>query len=438
MLRWVWVTLAALALAPAAEAGPLVVSAAVEPGAHAATFRWTTSAPARVTIEVGRTADFGIWLRTPAKPLTSGRALLGSLEPGTTYRYRVTARSGRRVTRTVGTFTTSIFPAWTVAGVVDRTLYVDGQPFFPRMVYGQCDWAYAQSLDAGTNLYMGSGCGTPWVQLELLRGRAVSAIPASWKDVADGRGTIGWYHTDEADLHGPPEALPFHPPWQQTRRVTFLTLSGHVYSGSAGPPGGRGVYPKFIARADMIGLDLYPMQVWCRRDAFQAVYEAQRELVALAGPRATYQWIEVAPMEFCGRRPELAPTPLTIRAETWLAIAGGARGIGYFPEHWQPPIAAEITRLNTEISALAPALLADELPAIASAGPVRVGARRFNGTTYLIAVNTSWRRVSAAVSAPGLRGTVRVFGENRTVPVRGGAIRDGFGPLDVNVYVVRG
>jgi hypothetical protein len=437
MLRWVGVTLAALAFVPAAGAAPLTVSAAVEPGAHAAAFRWSSSVPARVTIEVGRTSDFGIWLRTPPKAVTSGRALLGALEPATAYRYRVTARSGRSVTRSVGTFTTAIFPAWTVAGVIDRTLFVDGQPFFPRMVYAQCDWAYAQSLEAGINLYMGSGCATPWVQLDLLRGRAVSAIPARWKDVADGRGTIGWYHTDEADLHGPPEALPFHPPWQQTKRVTFLTLSGHVYSGSAGPPGGRGVYPGFIARADMVGLDLYPLQVWCRRDAFRAVFEAQRELAALAGPRATYQWIEVAPMEFCGRRAELAPTPLTIRAETWLAIAGGARGIGYFPEHWQPPITRAITQLNTEISALAPALLAAEVPARASAGPVRVGARRFNGTTYVIAVNTSWRHVRANVSAPGLRGAARVFGENRAVPVRGGTIRDRFGPLAAHVYVVR-
>jgi hypothetical protein len=437
MLRLVGVILAALALAPPAEAARMTVTAAAEPGAHAAAIRWSTPIAARVTVELGRTGDYGIWMRTPTRPVRAGRALLGSLEPATTYRYRVTARGAAGSATTVGSFTTTPFPAWTVAGVIDRTLHVDGQPYFPRMVYGQCDWAYAQSLEAGVNLYMGSGCSTPWVQLDALRGRAVSAIPSAWKDVADGRGAIGWFHKDEADLHGPPEALPFHPPWQQTRRVTFLTLSGHVYSGSAGPPGGRSVYPKFIARADMVGFDLYPMQVWCRRDAFRAVYEAQRELAALAGARATYQWIEVAPMEFCQRRPELTPTPLTIRAETWLAIAGGARGIGYFPEHWQPPIAAAIGGINTEISALAPALLAEEVPAVASAGPVRVGARRLNGARYVIAVNTSWRRVTASVSTPGLRGVARVFGENRTVPVRGGAIRDRFGPLDVNVYVVR-
>jgi len=56
MLRWFGVALAALVLAPAAQAA-LSVTSAVEPGAHAATFTWTTSGPARVTLEVGRTAD---------------------------------------------------------------------------------------------------------------------------------------------------------------------------------------------------------------------------------------------------------------------------------------------------------------------------------------------------------------------------------------------
>ena len=141
-------------------------------------------------------------------------------------------------------------------------------------------------------------------------------------------------------------------------------------------------------------------------------------------------------MEICNGRPELDPTPLTIRAETWLAIAGGARGIGYFPDHWQPPIAQAITQVNTEISALGPALLARAVPATASAGPVRVGARRFHGATYLIAVNTSWRRVTASVAVAGLRGVARAFGENRALPIRSGAIRDRFGPLQAHVYVV--
>ena len=91
--------------------------------------------------------------------------------------------------------------------------------------------------------------------------------------------------------------------------------------------------------------------------------------------------------------------------------------------------------MNTEISALGPALLARALPATASAGPVRVGARRFNGATYLIAVNTSWRRVSATVGVAGLRGVARAFGEP-FMPVRNSSARNGFGPLQAHVYVV--
>lgn len=430
---------AAAAGAAPAPAAPLALQAAAEPGAHAVTIRWSSTEDVRVTIELGRDARYGVWLKVPPRAQRAGRSLIGSLEPGTQYRYRVTARAGTRTVRTAGAFATAPFPAWTTGAVIDRTLYVDGQPFFPRMVYGQCDWAYRSSLAAGVNLYMGTSCGTPRQQLESLAARAVSAIPAAHRGVTDGRGAIGWYHTDEADLHMAPESLPFHPPWQQTRRVTFLTLSGRVYSGAALPPGGtRAVYPRFVARADVVGVDLYPLQSWCQRDAFAAVYEAQLELAALAGPRATYQWIEAGPMEICGRIRALDPTPATVRAETWLAIAGGARGIGWFPEHWQPAIAREIARLSSEISALAPALLAREVPVVVTrASPVKAGARRLNGATYVIAVNSSRRSATAVLNVPGLgAGSAGVFGEARRVRVRNGTIVDRLGPLKARIYVV--
>ena len=431
--------LVALAGAAAVPAAPLSVAAQVQPGSHAATILWSASAASRITVEIGRTADYGVWLRVPRRAHSVGRAIIGGLEPSTQYRYRVIARAGRRVVATTGVFTTAPFPEWTTGAVIAKTLYVDGQPFFPRMVYNQYDWAYANNLAAGVNTFMGTGSGSPWDQLAAIRGRAVSVIPAAYKDVADGRGTIGWYHPDEADLYMAPEALPFHPPWQQTRRVTFLTLSGRVYSGSALPPGAsRAVYPRFVQRADVVGFDLYPLQVWCRRDALHAVYEAQRELAAMAAPRATFQWIEAGRMEICGGNPAVDPTAATVRAETWLAVAGGARGIGWFPSHWQPAIATEVARLNRELSALAPALLAEEMSVLAKrTSPVKAGGRRFNGAVYVIAVNSSRRTVSAAVNIPGLRASsARVFGENRTVANRNGTIGDGFAPLAARVYVV--
>jgi hypothetical protein len=143
-------------------------------------------------------------------------------------------------------------------------------------------------------------------------------------------------------------------------------------------------------------------------------------------------------MEFCGGRPGLDPTPATVRAETWLAVAGGARGIGWFPAQWTPAVTHEITRLSRELSALAPALLAEEVPVLTRrTSPVRAGGRRLNGATYVIAVNSAFRAVTAAVNVPGLApDTAHVLGERRSIPVRRGTISDRFPPLAARIYVI--
>jgi hypothetical protein len=45
-----------------------------------------------------------------------------------------------------------------------------------------------------------------------------------------------------------------------------------------------------------------------------------------------------------------------------LAIAGGARGIGFFPSEWRPDIEAEIAGLGRQIASLSAALLAPRRP----------------------------------------------------------------------------
>src|SRR5438477_472908 len=141
----------------------------------------------------------------------------------------------------------------------------------------------------------------------------------------------------------------------------FLTLTNHFYSRAAPLPQGRALYPPLVANADVIGFDLYPLQSWCRFDSFGDVYDAQQELVRLAQGKPTFQWIEARAMD-CAGDPALDPTPATVRAETWLAIAGGAHGIGYFPKDWSPEIGAEIAREKAEIETLAPALTAPAIP----------------------------------------------------------------------------
>jgi hypothetical protein len=202
-------------------------------------------------------------------------------------------------------------------------------------------------------------------------------------------------------------------------------------------PQGKGMYAGLAKRADILGFDLYPLQVWCRRDAFQHVYLAQRELDELVKGRPTYQWIETARMQ-CPEK-ALKPTAATVVAETWLAIAGGADGIGWFP--WNPAsrsVALTMRRLAAQIGTLQPALLAPELPASASPGSgVYVGARRLNDAIYVIAVNATRAPVTTTVTVPGIanRPLQTLFESKRLITTSRDRFVDSFAPLQAHVYV---
>jgi hypothetical protein len=140
-------------------------------------------------------------------------------------------------------------------------------------------------------------------------------------------------------------------------------------------------------------------------------------------------------MEHCPQ-PELAPTAQTVRAETWLAIAGGATAIGYFPNGWTEGIDQEITRTDREIQELAPALLAMPVTAQSDQPAVKVSARILNGAVYIIAVNSSNALVPAKIALPELfDNKLDVYDEQRQVQAADGTFTDVFEPLQVHVYI---
>jgi hypothetical protein len=299
------------------------------------------------------------------------------------------------------------------------------------MVWRQCPTYYPTSVGAGINLFLGSSCSGPVEQLARLAGLAASTVDASTPGVI-GPGLIGWHYPDEADVSvGDAAKLPSPP---TDGRVTFLTLTDHFASGAAPPPNGKQIYPGFMARADVIGFDTYPLEVRCTIAQIDNVYWMQRELVQLAQGKPTFQWIEAAPMEKCHN---VDPTPVDVRAETWLAIVGGAKGIGYFPDYWPEDIRNEVRRINRDILALAPALLDQVVNASWSvANPVRVGVRRHNGALYVIAVNTSTGPATASFTVPGLGGRkLHVFGDGRIVTAYGDLAVDKLPGLGVAIYI---
>jgi hypothetical protein len=194
------------------------------------------------------------------------------------------------------------------------------------------------------------------------------------------------------------------------------------------------MYPSLIAKADVIGFDLYPLQEWCRPNRLIDVFYAQRELVKLSGNKPTFQWIEASDFKCPGGDTEV--TPAVIRAESWMAIAGGAHGLGFWPGFWSQRSANAIAGVRREIARIGPAIYMDGLAASDNNEQVVISARNWVGATYVIAVNTGFTDADASITVPALNGrTLTVLGESRRVDSDGDAFTDHFQPLAVHIYI---
>ncbi|MGZ4357372.1 MAG: hypothetical protein ACXVRU_11240 [Gaiellaceae bacterium] len=402
---------------------------------------WQTNVPAQAQTAFGLDAPT-IWTQPSGDSLVEHESLLAGLEFGTTYQvYLHAIDEWNRATTATVTITTEGMPDRSVASTNGSQIVVDNRVFFPTAVWAQCSDGFNSNINDGINLFMGDGCSDEESSLpRRLDGRAYSIVNAENAGTADGRGLLGWYYPDEWDafLQGTVtrQDLEKSIPARQAGRISFLTLTNHFYSLATPLPQGKGMYPTLMSIPDVVGFDLYPLQVWCR-PAYGDVMDAQRELGTTSG-KPTFQWIEAAPMEHkCNEHKELDPTPATVRAETWLAVAGGAGAIGYFPNHWSRTIGTEIARTNREIKALSPALLASISPASSDVSGVRVSARTFNGATYVIAINTTNTSLQAKISVDGIAGrSPVVVGGGQVVGADDTGFADNFGPLAARVYIL--
>lgn len=425
--------------APLEQAGQtalqIVGLRAASVGPFGATVSWQTTTPARGQVAYGL-VDFGTqtaW--APVENAAGGStATLTGLDSGLAYRVWVSAVTddGQRAQAYVDLRTAAIPPHPQVGlGKPSGMLLLDGQAYFPMMLYSVCPYQYAAALDSGINLFALNACGTLQAQLNALGGAAFSAAVAGGNS-ASGSGLIGWFHRDEPDgdnmpaasLPGPPAGVP---------SLSFLTLTNHFYSGAAPLPWGRGAYPSLVASTDVVGFDLYPLQEWCQPNRLADVFHAQQELVKLAGDKPTFQWIEANNWKCSGAN---SVTPATVRAESWLAIAGGAHGLGFWPAHWSPAVGNTIAGIRRDVARLGQAIYAPSQPASDDDPHVVVSARSVAGALYVFAVNAGWTATDAKISVPGLGGrTLTAMGESRRMATAGDSFTDHFAPLGVHVYI---
>ena len=409
-------TTAPLTTAPIPPPFAIASLEAPAPGPYSARVVWTTTAPSRGQLQWGPAGmRHVLWSSEPA-PSAEHTVTLDGLTANTTYAVEVAASSadGARAARSFE-FRTAAAPTSVTASIEQATVRVNGGSFFPLIAWFQCADRWPASIAEGIDLFGGNGCTS---LASLATGVAGQALAAGTSDdpPVEAPSLLGWFYPDEADARGLTGAtMPATP-----SGLRFLTLTAHFFAGAAPLPSGRSMYPGLVSRADVVGFDLYPLQELCRRDFLAAVFDAQQALTALAPGKPTFQWIEARELK-C---PTVPVTPATVRAESWLALAGGAHGLGFFPQDWDPAIGAAIGGVTARIRQLEPALLEPARPLrLESSSPdVRASERRWHDARYVVAVNAG--TTAASIRVPGPRPPIALAGSATRLP-----------PLGVGIYV---
>lgn len=365
-----------------------------------------------------------------------------------------------------------------------RFLRADGTPVdnatFPLAVWLQSPANATRYKAAGINLYVGLWRGPTEEQLSVLR-RAGMPVICDQNAVGlahrDDPIIAAWMHGDEPDnaqpvvdpATGERSWGPFVPParivadYRRIRerdpsRPVFLNLGQGVANDAwigRGPGAKLSDYEEYVRGCDIASFDVYPVAGIGRPDGGEYLWYVpkgvRRLLEWTGGRKPVWCVIETTGIE-SGRK----PTPDQVRAQVWMAIVSGARGITYFVHEFtprfnehalldDPPMLAAVTELNARIRRLAPVLnapaIADGVSVTTGEGdaPVEAVAKRHAGWTYVIAAGMRNRPARPVFQVKGLRGErrVEVVDENRTLTMRDGRFEDSFAPHASHVYRVR-
>ncbi|HUT60828.1 MAG TPA: hypothetical protein VNA25_23525 [Phycisphaerae bacterium] len=210
-------------------------------------------------------------------------------------------------------------------------------------------------------------------------------------------------------------------------------------------------YYETAKHADILYHDLFPVANNTANDLKQ-IADATKLLVKYTRGRK-HLWVAVD----AGDRKRWttkshAPTGEEIRCELWQAIVHGAHGLGFDYTGFNPwasiRMSADgekgLTAAVKQIEQLkAPILLGrvEHALQVTSAGDGKVDAtlRRHGGKTYIFAVNVEAKPCEATIKPlePKLTaGKAKVLGEDRTVDINGGKIKDRFDARAVHLYEI--
>ncbi len=350
--------------------------------------------------------------------------------------------------------------------------------YFPIAVWLQSPANAGRYREAGFNLFVGLWRGPTEAQLATLKAAGMRVIceqNALALRHLDDPTIAGWMHGDEPDNaqslgegkgYGPPippatiqrdyERLRALDP---TRPVMLNLGQGVAWDDWYG----RGVrtrhsedYPEYAKGGDIVSFDIYPVTHDKPAVSSNLWFVAQ-------GVDRLRQWTQDRKPVWncieCSRisHPTAKPTPHQVRAEVWMSLIHGSRGLIYFVHEWvpqfresallgDPEMFAAVTAINGQIHELAPALNA---PTQAEPGtvtstnpgvPVDFVVKRRGRDRFVFAVAMRDGPTEGRFALRGLKGRqpVEVLGERRSLTANDGAFADRFGPWDVHLYRIRG
>jgi hypothetical protein len=214
-------------------------------------------------------------------------------------------------------------------------------------------------------------------------------------------------------------------------------------------------YPLAVGGGDIVAFDVYPIAGYQGRlELIARGLDNLRTWVALGGrPKIVWNAIEAVPIGS-----GTVPTPVQERAEVWMSIIHGSRGIVYFVHQFNadgsrliredgifnfPVLVNAVRAINSELNSLAPVLNTPPDGALrvhvlgSNAGAIDTMVRRYQGATYLFTICMRAACGRASFALPDFdRATAEVIDESRTVSVTNGTFDDDFVGYGVHLYRV--
>lgn len=351
----------------------------------------------------------------------------------------------------------------------------DDPSFFPIGVWLQDPRLAERYERLGINTYVGLWQGPTEEQLAALAEagmKVVCGFNAVAEEHLDDPAIVAWMLPDEPDNRdsGAAKRVRLTPAEvdglyrrlreRDPRRPVFLNLGQGVANDAFK---GRGARPEeyrdYAAACDILSFDVYPVANLGRDDGADFLWLLAKGLERLrrAGPdKVLWNFLECTDIKGLGRK----ASPAQVRAEAWISVVHGSRGLVWFVHRMQPevdaaallgdpPMMAAVHDVNEELTRLAPVLAAPSVRGLLAEGssevPVAALAKRHAGALWVLAVGMRNGAVEGSFrlegpAAEGLEGAreVEVVGEERSLPLVDGAWRDAFEPWGVHLYRLRG